>query len=199
MPLPSLLEQLDLLKDVPSEDMTSAAADLSSNLNLLLKALAIWCHHLHSKCQGVSGWPAEKGKGEFHFVFDDLVPLWFPTILVANTMCHFWALSLIAMSNFRGLLTTSGSGVAGGCQKTSLDSTSWTEQMDAYAENICRSIDYHVQPGMKLFRPPSMFFPLSVAYNYFNERGSQKAAQRDWCKSKIDQLVAHGFKLADFV
>jgi len=199
MPLPSLLEQLDSVGEVSSEDMASAVNDLGSKVSLLLEALTTWKHRFESKCQSLSVQPAKESVGGVHFVADGLVPLWFPNILAANSMCHFWAFSMIVMASFRDFQISSGSYVAFPCQKTSIQFNLWTEQMDEYAENICRSIDYQVLPEMKLFGPPSTFLPMSVAHKHFDERGPQKRALRDWCKSKIEQLVTHGFKLAEFV
>ncbi|KAI9037534.1 uncharacterized protein KD926_000254 [Aspergillus affinis] len=120
--------------------------------------------------------------------------LWFPSIMVASSLTHYWAFEIIARQHLNILsraITANTGCIDQGCVKTLTGSTG-EKPVEALAEMICDSMPYLMQPEMRLCGPGSAFFTLTTAIQVFRSKEDQDSFQLFRCQQIVDRLANIG-------
>ncbi|KAH7080607.1 hypothetical protein BKA63DRAFT_506770 [Paraphoma chrysanthemicola] len=124
----------------------------------------------------------------------DAKDLWFPNLMAANSLTHYWAFMIVVKSHLSVLETALTAREGGNPRRSSSPpSDSVTEiSVATLAGRICDSITYLLQPEMKLYGPGSSFFTLFTAFQVFRSDRDRYSVQILRCKKITAQLAARG-------
>lgn len=202
--LPSLLENLDSLPAPTSDSFFSMAREVYGGLDSLLSTVEDWETTYWADCHGPMSQPiltslhVSDGISQ-HQETESIFPVsWlFPNITIANTITHYWALTIVVLSSIKSLHRISRNAIFTEYLSASRHSLESLEAKMTYlASNICQSMEYLTDDKMKVYGPASAVYPLSVALIVFRDQGIERHRELNWCERLIALLVARGIVLA---
>jgi hypothetical protein len=179
--------------------MSEHIAELLTQLNSLLEGLNEWDRDFRLAHPSPMYWPLlslpessiENTGGLFTSSFQ------FSSIIMANTICHFWAFAILAISCSFTLRHKFAEAQA---HLFNISELKNFESLKAVAlefgKNICQSVAYHLSPEMKVFGPPSIVFPLKTAAQLFKQQGIEHNQKKRWCEDQIWELSKNGVRFA---
>lgn len=170
--LPSLLEAVDNLGNLPSDIAISEAQKVRSGLLEVRQSLCKW------KCV---------------YEMDTACP-WFPNITTANVHTHSLSFEIICLIEVEKVdLFLSDHGrifeLAAG-QTSGIDCSerhAWR-----LADKICQSVEYFLQEDMRLFGPASAIFPLRIAYDVLSGDIQRNQDNIGRCQELISRIGQTG-------
>ncbi|KAK0758285.1 hypothetical protein N5P37_008681 [Trichoderma harzianum] len=193
--LPSLLQRLDAISSSNREQQKEEIVALFKDFDTQMLRLEDWEANLKTStdCR-VLWWPVASSldpETSFPISYE------FVTILVANTMSHYWSFLLVIQLSISTLLALSKeNGVDVAClwkQRATIS----PENRVALAKDICQSMRYHLQPEMGLYGPAATLYPINVALQIFREE--KKTKEVVWCENFIAKLETMGILLASHI
>lgn len=116
--------------------------------------------------------------------------LWFPNMMTANSLTHYWAFMIIATTH----LSTLNRAIATLKDHPSyIVSHSETERLVAdLAGMICNSMEYLTQPDMGLHHAGSSFFTLPTAIGVFQNDPARYNLQLSRCRQIVEKMESLG-------
>lgn len=203
--LPSVLQKVDELQKLPSDEATSAAYELWTTLFEILGRLEQWKQSFRQGTSGLLYWTRLTqcpNASQFQPLqsYNHNICIWFPNISVANSLIHFWAFRAICLMQIRNLATsfpTLGSGKLSA--ENQVSESIYRRDLMELATRICQSMDYLMQDEMKLYGPASTLFPLRTALGVFKEDSQRSKEYVAWCLRIVNQLLLKGIYSASLI
>lgn len=186
--LPALLERYDD-KGNPSEASNFAAVErLWNDFRNFLRDLREWELMLDSQVPSRLVWSRPNPRT----TSSNVNVFWFPDIMTANSLTHFWAFQIIARTHLsilgRTMMTKTGY-----CQQEPFHTFCESDDEKstaALAEKICDSMPYLMQPEMRLYGPASAFFTFPTAIQVFQSEQERYSSQLLRCQQIIERLAS---------
>ena len=195
--IPSLLQQIDMLCNDPCQDSSHGVARLLRYLMAALNNLEKWEIRLQTENTEPHYWSVSPDTRVTELSSTGRY-IWFSNITMANVYTHLWAFRIICLSEiikltslFPPLLDKSSSWQS--------DYNNTQENMIALSKQICVSMEYLIQDGMRLFGPASTFFPLQTAYRTFQMDKLQQRENIIYIEGIVDRLVRKGLQSAPHI
>ena len=202
--LPGLLQKLDILTaqvhTSSPDDFQHLFDDMHHQISSLLQFAPEVNKHFGSDHLwwpvAASSWSSSENRETME---DAAFPIayHFPNILTANLMCHYWVSLIVAYISSETLTNMAeqhGIQLQGPAEQICEVSRRKVEDL---ADDICKSMAYHVQPEMKLYGPAATLFPVKIASQVI-KRG---IVTKDivWCRQFVEQWEDIGIGLARYV
>jgi len=187
--LPALLEKYYGMGDFLEASNFVAVERLWEDFRTILRSLREWKLMSDSQAPSPLVWSRpDPGKSSPSAV----TVLWFPNIMIANSLTHYWALEIIARMHL-SILDRAVTTIKGCSQEASsliLSGSNSEESVVALAEMICSSMSYFMQPEMKLYGSCSVIFTLPTAIRVFQSDQDRCGFQLSRCQQIVDQLAS---------
>ncbi|KAH8651529.1 hypothetical protein BGZ60DRAFT_549781 [Tricladium varicosporioides] len=193
--LPTLLQRLDLISGSGLGWQNNVIATLYNDYISQIISLESWGAELMLNSESnLLWWPvalSSNADTTFSIQYN------FANILIANTISHYWGFLLILQISIETLRSISSKqGLENACPtKHSVEFLQ--DKTVEVANDICRGMDYHLQPEMKLYGPAATLFPINIALQVF--RGAKRVKEVKWCEDFILKLRQMGVRLAPHV
>ncbi|KAF2846694.1 hypothetical protein T440DRAFT_221977 [Plenodomus tracheiphilus IPT5] len=191
--LPNLLERYDQLGDLSTTSNVTAMARLESELNTLLVDLRSWEVTLQSQAPYILYWT----QPHRDLLLSHPHVLWFPDIMTASSLTHYWAFRIVAKKYAATLRAARLTRACFGSQPTTDHVGAGDLPILKLAGMICDSMPYMMQPETKLSGPGSMFFTLATAVQAFEEAEEDCGERLKQCKQILDALASVGIYFPD--
>ncbi|KAK2738397.1 hypothetical protein FQN57_007074 [Myotisia sp. PD_48] len=188
--IPPVLERVDLLAKFPETvETTKIIGKAVDELLNILELLRGWKHSLSRELAEPLYWVAAGPESPSNLVIRGYQRsdrqyghrLWFPSLMVASCMTHYWAFKIVCLLELNKLLSLYPTTTLYALESRENEhSNPWpyhpfndqaglpsqARALDL-AINICQSMEYLMQDEMKLYGPASTFFPLKTAIECF--------------------------------
>ncbi|KAF2851302.1 hypothetical protein T440DRAFT_449340 [Plenodomus tracheiphilus IPT5] len=189
--LPSLLERYDTLVALSETSNLGEVERLWIDCHAFLTNLRIWERSSQSQAIGPLVWSTpDHGSRSF----SNASALWFPNMLVANSLTHYWAFEIIIrlhLNTLEQMIDTTK-----GCELQSClpncDEGLGEKPLVELAEMICDSIPFLLQPEMKLHGLGSAFFILPTALRVLRSAPDPTAERLARCQQMSELLASNG-------
>lgn len=170
--LPSLLEAIDSLGNLPSDIALSEAQRIRSGLLEVHQSLCKW-KYLYEK--------------------DTTCP-WFPNIMAANVHTHTLSFEIICVTEIEkvDLFLADHRGTSKSAAGQTLEIDCPERQAWRLADKICQSVEYFLQEDMRLFGPASAIFPLRIAYDVLSRDIQRNQENIRRCQGLIGRIGQTG-------
>ncbi|KAL5316396.1 hypothetical protein ACEPPN_015441 [Leptodophora sp. 'Broadleaf-Isolate-01'] len=193
--LPALLQRLDTISIPRRESQDMEISSLLSDFVSQMNHLEDWEKNLKlTSGSNLLWWPvasSSERKTTFPTSYG------FANILIANTMLHCWSFLIIVQISIGSLRIVTDRNDTGLPVEPRHRSGLSQDKTVELAKDICKSMQYHLQPEMKLYGPAATLFPINIAFQVFREAGMMKVAA--WCEDSIVKLGQIGVRLAPYV
>ncbi len=193
--LPSQLQRLDTISRLShgshNKEITGLYIDFLSQIIILEE----WEANLKSNSENnLLWWPVTSFSSS-----DTTIPIsyQFASILIANTMSHYWGFLLIVQISIEALRAVTSKHVIDLPFMSKHGAELSQHKKVTIAKDICKSMQYHLQPEMKLYGPAATLFPVTIAWQIF--RGAKMTEEAAWCEDFIARLGRMGIRLAPHV
>lgn len=189
--LPSLLERYYSAKDLLAN--LAPTHQLRQDLQDFLQSLQEWELTTQLHTSSPLSWTSSVAGEALPAIAETL---WFPDIMTANSLTHYWAFKIIAKTHLdkvnAALYTLEA-------EPFIIEPASDTEESTAdLAEMICNSMSYLTQPGAPLHHAGSAFFTLPTALAVFQKeptRYSRQLAHAKQISSRLESLCIHFIRM----
>lgn len=191
--LPSLLQRFDIIKSSAEQVDFVAIGKLWQDFQIFAIELQNWESSQWNHAPSSLFWVKLTQNSSAP---PDLQDLWFPNLMVANSLTHCWAFRIIAISHLDEFRDTIAALHGHNPQQAlDIDFKSVTEMPVAtLAARICDSMAYLFQSEMKLYGPSSTFFTLSTAIRVFKRNPDRYSTQILRCQKIVARLDALGLQ-----
>lgn len=189
--LPALLERYYGICNFSDASNHDAVERLWSDFRAILRNLQKWERKFYSQASHPLVWSRPDPETSLS---SGAKVLWFPNIMTANSLTHYWAFKIIVrthLSVLHGIVfTTKGHDP----QKSVHTCPELLNDMSllTLADMICDSTSYMMQPEMKLHGLGSTFFTLPTAFRVFESEESQGSTRLARRQQIIDRLASRG-------
>ncbi|KAI8938169.1 hypothetical protein NX059_005834 [Plenodomus lindquistii] len=188
--LPSLLERFDQLGDLSTTMDLTAIDQIEADFHDFLAVLRQWELTSQSQPPYIMYWTRPYTEKR---LFSDHV-LWFPNIMTASSMTHYWAFRIIAKKHITALRDAR---LAHGHENYQNPACAGDIPILTLAGMICDSMQYLMQPEHKLPGPGSTFFTFATAIRTFDEAIEDCRERRDQCVQIQQELESRGMYVPD--
>ncbi|KAH7361084.1 hypothetical protein BKA66DRAFT_213775 [Pyrenochaeta sp. MPI-SDFR-AT-0127] len=189
--LPALLERYYDIGDFSDASNFDAVERLWSDFRAILGSLREWERKSYSQASYPLVWSRPDPETSLP---SSANALWFPNIMIANSLTHYWAFEIVVRMHLstlhRIIITTTGHDpqtYMNTCPELFNDKSLLT-----LADMICDSTSYLIQPEMKLHGLGSAFFTLPTAFRVFKREQSHCSTRLARCQQIIDLLASRG-------
>jgi hypothetical protein len=187
--LPALLQRYDEIGDFLDASNFVAVERLWEDFRNILKNLREWKLMLESQSPSPLFW-SRPDPGDSSPLAVNV--LWYPNIITASSLTHYWAFEIITRKHLRILeraVTTTKAFVQQDSLRT-LSAFNSEESVVVLAEMICSSMSYLMQPELGLYGPGSTFFTLPTAIQVFRSDENRCSFQLSQCQHIVDRLAS---------
>lgn len=189
--LPALLEayyKIGRLFDTSSLDKV---ARLWSDFRALLASFREWHLTLHSQASRPLVWFRPDPE---IWLLSSTKALWFPNMMIANSLTHYWAFEIIVKMHLSLLnqIISTAKGCNPGKETHMFTEASEEISLLTLADMICDSIPYLLQPEMKLHGLGSAFFILPLALRVYKNEQNLSSNRLACCRRVSDLLTSRG-------
>ncbi|KAH6663065.1 hypothetical protein B0J14DRAFT_621671 [Halenospora varia] len=194
--LPSLLQRLDAISRSTCELKETKVACLYRDFLSQIARLKDWQARLNPGSDSNLLWWPIASPSDNGTAFP--ISYGFANILMANTLSHYWGFLLIVQISIETLrIVSAGYGIdlIFHSRKDGVELSQ--DKMVERAKDTCKSMQYHLQPEMKLYGPAATLFPINIALQVF--RGVKMMKEAAWCEDFIVRLGRMGVRLAPHV
>ncbi|KAH6644182.1 hypothetical protein C7974DRAFT_16112 [Boeremia exigua] len=186
--IPGLLQRFDAIRLPPERADLVVIDQLWQDFRITMQSLQDWELTQRSQAQSALFWTRSDQR---MCAPSDARDLWFPNLLVANSLTHFWAFMIIVKTH----LDVLGAALVAQRGENTEKVEHLTDMSVAdLAEMICDSMTYSLQPETKLYGPGSTFFTFTTAIDVFKSKPDQYRAQIWRCQQIAVQLAALGIQ-----
>jgi hypothetical protein len=193
--LPALLQRLDTISISRRESQDGEISSLLSGFVSQMNHLENWEKNLKLTSGSNLLWWHVASSSDPKTTFPNSYG--FANILIANTMLHCWSFLIIVQKSIGSLrIVTDRHDTEFPVEPRHGSGLSQDKTVEL-AKDICKSMQYHLQPEMKLYGPAATLFPINIAFQVFRETRMMKAAA--WCEDYIVKLDQMGVRLAPYV
>lgn len=197
--IPSLLQQVDMLLHDPCQGSSLDVSSLLKYLMAVLNSLENWEIRLRTENTEPHYWSVSPDTRVTEASSPDGY-IWFPNITMANVYTHLWAFRIICLSEINNLVSLSPSFIHGNqLSSWQFDFDNIQEDTIALSKQICMSMEYLIQDGMRLFGPASTFFPLQTAYRTFQMDELRQRENIIRIEGIVGRLVKKGLQSAPHI
>jgi hypothetical protein len=185
--LPSLLERYDEIKSLLEITSLSVVQQLYQDFQVVLKSLQQW-ELITTNAHFPLVWSGNDSGNHPSPSIANV--LWFPNIMTANSLTHYWAFKIIAkmhLSSLERALTTSKARSFHAVSEPNIE-----DSVADLAEMICDSMAYLIQPDVALHHAGSSFFTFPTAVGVFQKEPNRYRLQLLRCRDIVDQLESKG-------
>lgn len=196
--IPSLLQQIDMQLNDPCQGSSHDVTNLVRYFVVALDNLQNWEIRLRTENTEPHYWSVSPDTQATGASLHDGY-IWYPNITMANVYTHLWAFRIICLSEISKLIYLPSFIHGNQLSSWQFDFNNIQEYMIALSKQICMSMEYLIQDGMRLFGPASTFFPLQTAYRAF-----QMDEPRQWeniarIEGIVDRLIKKGLQSAPHI
>ncbi|KAG9185446.1 hypothetical protein G6011_07990 [Alternaria panax] len=191
--LPALLEMYDSLRDRYNPSKLVAMQQLRNGFLYMIKCLENWEFKAKAQANFSLVWPKPDSPSTEPC---DGKPLWFANVLVASSLTHCWAFEIIARSHLNDIEEVIAAIEDCKPKATPRRSGSADDKgehpVSVLAEKICDSMQYFLQPELKLYGPASTFFTFLTAMKVFKHKRTYCASRLSHCQQVLNRLASIG-------
>ncbi|KAE8378003.1 hypothetical protein BDV26DRAFT_292605 [Aspergillus bertholletiae] len=193
--LPSLLQQVDRLKDSTPDEAQCVARDTLSALYITLQRLEKWEKFYHSSCQSPLYWletsrGAHSGGTSTRSTYTGALS--FPNVVTATSCIFLWAFKIVCLTEMDQLMTLYNIPRSDICLDSHLAHQLRDHSLDLSVK-ICQSMAYFLDDTMKFYGPGAAMFPFSIAYGTLYSYRDELADQVELCMHINGRLSQKGF------
>lgn len=193
--LPALLRRLDTIPISRLESQDREISSLLSDFVSQMNHLGNWEKNLKlTSGSNLLWWPVASSS-DLKTTFP--TSYGFANILIANTMLHCWSFLIIVQISIGSLRTITDRNDTELPVEPHHSSGLSQDKTVELAKDICKSMQYHLQPEMKLYGPAATLFPINIAFQVF--RAARMMKEAAWCEDSIVKLSQMGVRLAPYV
>ncbi|KAF2029791.1 hypothetical protein EK21DRAFT_66971, partial [Setomelanomma holmii] len=183
--LPSLLERYYNITDFCEHSNSAVTERLCQDFHDFLEGLQEWEQISRLYAQDPLLWSRANAVGSSTAADD----LWFPNIMTANSLTHYWAFKIIAKTHL-GILHEAMTTPIYSLRGTLAPATQ-TSFADL-AEMIYNSMSYLNPPDIRLHNAGSSFFTFPTAISGFQRSPDRYSSQLSRCKQIVNKLRDRG-------
>lgn len=186
--LPTLLERFDEIIKPPNSSNLDMAKHLCSDFRALLASLQEW--ELKSTFEATQSlvWSSSDPNT---WSLSSTGALWFPNMMAANSLTHYWAFEIVARTHLSSLHRIISAAEQNAPQTYT---RTYAEALDeisllSLADKICDSTSYLLQPKFKFHGLWSAYFTLPTALRVFKQEQELNESRIERCQW-IEGLLA---------
>jgi hypothetical protein len=193
--LPALLEKYNDIGDLLDAVNFDAVECLSNDFHGILTSLQEWEHNLQVQSSHPLVWSKREPNVSSSSSKNSL---WFPNMMVANSLTHYWALEIVIRMHLSTLdvIISTAKGHGPQTHMGTSNETVKGKSLLTLADLICDSISYFLQPKMKLHGLVSALFTLPTALRAYGREQNLSSSRLSRCQQMTDLLASRGVHFA---
>ena len=191
--LPGLLERYYAIGDLSDASKSDTVQRLWNDFHSILAGLREWEQNASSQASHPLVWSrTDRGNS----LLSSVHVLWFPNMMIANSLTHYWAFEIIVrihLSNLHQILSAAENDGRQTHVHTCTEASK-EKSLLTLADMICDSISYLLQPEMKLHGLGSAFFTIPSALRVFRREKNLSSGRLARCEQISDLLASRGIE-----